>query len=319
VLVFCWLVIALMRDPGHGPLQGLHAYLPAPLHYWPTRRRGRSGPWEGQAVRTDRATATRRSRPPPADGVLSLRGDRTLKPQRGRKPPVGPSPRPSGQAPDDRFGCAVVRGIARWERGRVPSALGLRDPQRRGHQHSLFRQLVKAVVPPPGGQHLGGGADAGSAAHETLRLRAAQPYADVCARPRTRQFPNGTPLRAWGHHLPPRCSSRRASHSPAGHRQDAWGVTRRAPLHPLGDGTIVLSPPRRNDGPKGVQIIVTHLPAASAGTILRLSARRGGGARTSTARNSGLPLGQLQVPTARARVGRSVVLSGRAERLLVRL
>ena len=30
-LVFCWLVTALMRDPGKGTLKGLQAYLPPTL------------------------------------------------------------------------------------------------------------------------------------------------------------------------------------------------------------------------------------------------------------------------------------------------
>jgi hypothetical protein len=38
---------------------------------------------------------------------------------------------------------------------------------------------------------------------------------------------------------------------------------RRATLHNLGDVTIVLSKKRRNDGPKGVTILVTNLTEAS--------------------------------------------------------
>jgi hypothetical protein len=30
-LVFCWLVMALIRDPGQGSLKGLNPYLPAKL------------------------------------------------------------------------------------------------------------------------------------------------------------------------------------------------------------------------------------------------------------------------------------------------
>jgi hypothetical protein len=32
-LVCCWLVMALIRDPGKGTLKGLHAYLPSTLKY----------------------------------------------------------------------------------------------------------------------------------------------------------------------------------------------------------------------------------------------------------------------------------------------
>jgi hypothetical protein len=88
-LVFCWLVIALIRAPGKGTLKGLRPYLPSTLPYWTTVRMVRSGQWDAHAVITDVAAATLRSLPPPPDGVLYLIGDSTLKPKRGRKHPLG--------------------------------------------------------------------------------------------------------------------------------------------------------------------------------------------------------------------------------------
>ena len=82
-LVFCWLVIAWIRAPGQGTLQGRRPSLPPPLSYWTTMRMVRSGHWDAQAVLTDLAAAPLRSLPPPADGVLYLIGDRTRKPKRG--------------------------------------------------------------------------------------------------------------------------------------------------------------------------------------------------------------------------------------------
>jgi len=43
-LVFCWLVVALIRDPGKGTLKGLGTSLPSKLKYWTTLRMVRSGP-----------------------------------------------------------------------------------------------------------------------------------------------------------------------------------------------------------------------------------------------------------------------------------
>ena len=45
-LVFCWLLMALIRDPGKGTLKGLQAYLPPTLKYWTTMRMIRSGQWD---------------------------------------------------------------------------------------------------------------------------------------------------------------------------------------------------------------------------------------------------------------------------------
>jgi hypothetical protein len=83
-------------------------------------------------------------------------------------------------------------------------------------------------------------------------------------------------LRDLVHHLPKSCYYRRASYKPDGRRKDAWVFARRATLHTLGDVTIVLSKKRRNDGPKGVKIIVTTLTEASVGAILSIYARRWG-------------------------------------------
>ena len=50
-LVFCWLLMALIRDPGKGTLKRLTPYLPPTLHYWTTLRMLRSDQW-GPTART---------------------------------------------------------------------------------------------------------------------------------------------------------------------------------------------------------------------------------------------------------------------------
>ena len=317
-LIFCWLLIALIRDPGKGTLKGLTSYLPPTLKYWTTLRMVRSGQWDAQAVLTDMATATLRSLSPPADGVLHLIGDSTLKPKRGRKHPVGHVTRHSEHDPY-LFGFEMVLLIASWDHRRVPIALGLIDPKIRGHQNILFRQMLRDFVPPAWVRQIIVVADAGFAANETLRLIAEQRYTYVFAMPRTRKFTNGKHLRDLVQHLPKSCYYRRASHKPYGRRKDYWVFTRRATLHKLGDVTIVLSKKRRNDGPKGVKILVTNLTEASVGTILSIYARRWGVEVTIKELKSGLHLGQMQVTKESERVERSVVLSVLAYLLLVRL
>jgi Transposase DDE domain len=317
-LVCCWLLMALIRDPGKGTLKGLKPYLPPMLKYWTTLRMVRSGQWDAQVVLTDMATATLRSLPPPADGVLYLIGDSTLKPKRGRKHPVGHVTRHSEHDPY-LFGFELVLLIVSWDHVHVPIGLGLIDPKIRGHQNIVFRQMLRDFVPPAWVRQLVVVADAGYAANETLRLIAEKHYAYVFAMPRTRKFTNGKHLRDLVQHLPKSYYSRRASYKPDGRRKDYWVFTRRATLHKLGDVTIVLSKKRRNDGPKGVKILVTNLTAASAGAILSIYARRWGVELTIKELKSGLHLGQMQVTKESERVGRSVVLSVLAYLLLVRL
>jgi hypothetical protein len=317
-LVFCWLLIALIRDPGKGTLKGLGAYLPLKLPYWTTLRMVRSSQWDAVAVMTQMAMATLRALPPPADGVLYLIGDSTLKDKRGRKHPLGHTTRHSEHAPYT-FGFEMVLLIASWGRFRVPVALALLDPQCRGHQNILFRQMLKAFVPPAWARQVVVVADAGFAANATMRLITEQHYTYVFAMPRTRKFTNGKYLRDLVHHLPKSWYHRRASHKPDGRRRDYWVFLRRASLHNLGDVTIVLSKKRRNDGPKGVKIIVTNLTGASAGAVLSMYAWRWGGEVTIKELKSSLPLGQMQVTRDKERVMRSVALSVLAYLLLVRL
>ena len=317
-LVFCWLVMALIRDPGKGTLKGLQSYLPPTLKYWTTVRMIRSGQWDAEAVVCDMATATLRALPPPADGVLYLIGDSTLKDKRGRKHPLGHTTRHSEHDPYS-FGFEMVLLIASWGRFRVPVALAPMEPAIKGHQNILFRQMLKDFVPPAWVRQIVVVADAGFAANATLRLITEKHYTYVFAMPRTRKFTNGKHLRDLVQHVPKSCSYRRASHKPDGRRQDYWVFTRHATLHNLGDVTIVLSKKRRNQGPKGVKIIVTNLTEASAGAILSIYAWRWGIEVTIKELKSGLHLGQMQVTKERERVERSVALSVLAYLLLVRL
>jgi hypothetical protein len=268
-LVLCWLLIALIRDPGTGTLKGLQAYLPPTLQYWTTLRMIRSSQGDAEAVVDDMATATLRALPPPTDGVLSLMGESTLKDQRGRKHPLGHTTRHREHDPYT-FGFEMVLLIARWGRVRVPVALAPIDPKITGHQHILFRQMLKDFVPPTWVRQVVVVADAGFAANATLHLITESHDTYVFAMPRTRKFTHGKHLRDLVQHLPKSWYDRRASHKPDGRRRDYWVFTRRATLHNLGDGTRVLSKKRRNDGPKGVKIIVTNRPEASVGAVLSM-------------------------------------------------
>jgi Transposase DDE domain len=278
----------------------------------------RSGQWDVEAVVCDLATATLRALPPPADGVLYLIGDSTVKEKRGRKHPLGRTTRHSEHAPYT-FGFEVVLLIASWDHVRVPVALALIDPTCRGHQNILFRQMLKDFVPPSWVRHVVVIADAGFAANATLRLITDKHYGYVFAMPRTRKFTNGKHLRELVQHLPKSYYYRRASTKPDGRRQDYWVFMRHASLHKLGDVTMVLSKKRRNTGPKQVKIIVTNLTGATAGTILSIYARRWGVELTIKELKSGLHLGRMQVTNAKERVTRSVALSVLAYLLLVRL
>src|SRR2546421_8633546 len=126
----------------------------------------------------DLATATLRALPPPADGVLSLIGDSTLKDKRGRQHPLGHTTRHSTHDPS-MFGFEMVLRIASWGHFRVPVALAPIDPAITGHQNILCRHMLRDFVPPAWVRQLVVVADAGFAANETLRLITQKHYTYV--------------------------------------------------------------------------------------------------------------------------------------------
>ena len=227
VLVCCWLVVALIRAPGQGTRKGLKPSLPATLQYETTVRVVRSAPWDAQAVLTQTAMATRRTRPPPAEGVLSRLGDRPVRAPRGRQQPLGDTTRQRASAPDP-CGCGMVLLVASGDRCRLPVALGRSDPRLRGHQHLRCRELLQACVPPAWTRQLVVVADAGCAAHATRRCSTEHHDGAVCAMPRPRQLTKGPHRGDVVPHRPNSCDPRRASDTPDGRRQDDWVLARRA-------------------------------------------------------------------------------------------
>lgn len=306
-VIFCWLVVALIRDPGVGTLKAALPYVPAGLSYWALLRMVRSGQWDAQAVLRGMSQKVLRTLPPPANGRLYLIGDTTHKTKRGRQHPLGHVTRQSESSPYT-FGFGMVVLIASWDGFRIPVALAPIDPKRKGHQNILFRQMLKDFEPPAWVREIIVVADAGYAANVTLKLINELHWTYVFAMPRTRKFTNGKYVRDMVQHLPKIHYRRRATSKPDGRRQDYWVFMRPAELHQLGDVTIVVSKKRRNFGPKRVKIIVTNLLDASEGTILSHYAWRWGVELTIKELKSGLHLGRMQVTNDAERVTRSVVL-----------
>ena len=317
-VIFCWLLVAIIRDPGAGTLKGLCPYLPPHLSYWALIRMLRSGKWDAQVVMTGIADKVLRSLPPAADGKLYLIGDTTHKPKRGRKHPLGHVTRQSESAPYT-FGFDMVVLVASWDCFRIPIAIATIDPERKGHQNILFRQMLKAFEPPAWVREVVVVADAGYPANATLQLITDLQWTYVFAMPRTRKFTNGKYVRDFVQYLPKSLYRRRATYKPDGKRQDYWVFMRQAALHQLGDVTIVLSKKRRNYGPKRVKIIVTNLLEVSASAILSQYAVRWGVELTIKELKGGLHLGRMQVTEDADRVERSVVLPVCAYLLLVHL
>jgi hypothetical protein len=317
-IIFCWLLVAFICDPGAGTFKGLCPYLPPHLSYWALIRMLRSGKWDAQAVMNGMGKKVLRSLPPSSDGKRYLIGDTTHKPKRGKKHPLGLVTRQSESSPYT-FGFNMVVLVASWDRFRIPIALAPIDPKRKGHQNILFRQMLRDFEPPSWVREVVVLADAGYPANATLKLIKDLGWTYVFAMPRTRKFTNGKYVRDLVQHLPKSLYRRRATYKPDGRRQDYWVFMRHAELHQLGDVTIVLSKKRRNLGPRRVKIIVTNLLDASASAILNQYAIRWAVELTIKELKGGLHLGCMQVSQDAERVERSIVLPVCAYLLLVHL
>jgi hypothetical protein len=317
-VIFCWLLVAIIRDPGVGTLKGLCPYLPPHLSYWALIRMLRSGKWNAQAVMNGMADKVLRSLPPAADGKLYLIGDTTHKPKRGKKHPLGQVTRQSNSSPHV-FGFGMVVLVASWNGFRIPIQIATIDPERKGHQNILFRQMLRDFEAPSWVREIVVLGDAGYPANDTLKLIEEMGWTYVFAMPRTRKFTNGKHVRDMVQHLPKSRYRRRATYKPDGRRQDYWVYMRHAELHQLGDVTIVLSKKRRNLGPNRVKIIVTNLLDVSASVVISQYSIRWAVELTIKELKGGLHLGRMQVSQDVERVERSVVLPVCAYLLLVHL
>jgi len=317
-LLFCWLLVMLSLHSGKGCLKQLCLWMPERIKYWALMRLLRSRQWDAQALLDDVVAQTLPTLPPPADGVLYLIGDATLKGKRGEKYPLCRKAR-MNQYAGYSFGFEMVLLVASWGKFRVPVGIACVDPKRKGHANILLRQMLRRFKPPAWAKKVVVLGDAGFAAKKTFAVIKRRKYDYVFAISRTRKFADGKHLRDLVNHLPKKNYRRVASYKPDGRRQDYWVFSRQADLHDLGEVTIVLSKRRRNDGPKKTKIIVTNLLEAKVGEILSRYARRWGVELTIKELKGGLHLGQMQVTKRAERVERAVVLPVLAYLLLVRL
>ena len=130
--------------------------------------------------------------------------------------------------------------IASWGKCRLPIALAPLDPQIKGHQNILLREMINSFVPPGWAQTVIVEADAGFAATKTFSLIEEKGYFYVVAVARTRKFEDGKHVSDLAAHLPKSQYRRVASYKPDGGRRDYWIYTRRAKLNVLGEVRMVV-------------------------------------------------------------------------------
>lgn len=316
--VFCWLLVTLIVMQGSATLKALTRLMPCSLRYWTVLRLVRAGYWDASALIEQLSDTVLYCLPPPADGLLHLTADTTVNEKTGEQQPLARKTRTNQYAPYV-FGQSLVLLIAQWGRLRVPVAAALIDPQIKGHQNVLFRQMVEKFAPPNWAVEIVVEADAGYAAKATLKLIAAKGYGYVFGLARTWKLADGSYVSKITRHTPKSCYQRFASYKPDGRRKDYWVFRRQARVEHLGDVTLLLSKSRRNYGPQRIKLLVTNLSEATTGSLLSYYHRRWGVEVTFKELKSGLHLGRMQVTKQAQRVKHALLLPVLAYLLLLRL
>jgi hypothetical protein len=93
--LFCWLLVALIVIAGGATLKARCRLLPRALAYWTGLRMLRSGYGDAAVLVDTLSIAVLATLPPPAAGVLPLRGDSTIAARAGEQQPLARTTRPN--------------------------------------------------------------------------------------------------------------------------------------------------------------------------------------------------------------------------------
>jgi DDE family transposase len=322
-LVFCWLIMAHLVCFEKATCKALGRYTPKHVGWWHLRRLLACGRWPWEEVLYWLVTQCFSAFPPPADGVLYLVVDSTLKGKRTKKNPLVKKGRLNEHAPFT-VGLHLVLLIAQWDIYRIPLDFRLVKPKTHKDYRSepmLVRDMLEALVLPAWCKAVIVVADAAYASRDNLQAIQARRWFFVIAFPRTWKLANGQHLRDIVTHLPRHHYRQvRVPALVSTHRHRSfWTFVKSAHLRHIGDVTVLLSRRRRNDGPKQTKLLVTNLPMASARLIVMIYLRRWPVEICFKELKSGLGLGQAQVTKDPARVERSVAVTLMAYLVLLRL
>src|SRR5215472_9033862 len=186
-------------------------------------------------------------------------------------------------------------------------------------ENALFRWMLVRFHRPSWAEMVVIVAEAACASKATIKLIRQRGDFFVLALARTWCFENGQPLKDLGTPLPTKHDHRCwVPLEELGRRRTYWTDTKRARLGHLGDVTIILSKPRRNNGPKQPKLLGTNLPEVTARQVVYVYRRRWAVELLIKELKGATGLGQHQVTKEPQRVERSVAISLMAYLLLLK-
>ena len=305
-LLLCWLIFMQAVSPGRKTLEEMARWTPATITAWRFGRLLRAAYWNVHLLVSWLAQDILATVPPPTNGILYLFGDGSHADKRGTTNPVVQKGRKSQHQPWF-FGIRFVLLIAAWSSYRVPVGFRIILPKRHAayrRENALFREMVRAFVPPSWATLIivGGDAAYGSTANMHMvqdrdKADTARRWGFVFAIARTWKTVEDKALKNLVTHVPHKYYQRtRVPRENAGKsRRTFWTYNTRLCLRHVGDVTLVLSKKGRNLGPQHTKILVTNLSELTPSQVVCTYQKRWAIELMNWELKSGLGLGEHQV------------------------
>ena len=329
-LMLSWLIVIQVLFPGRKTVAELARWTPLEITALRFRRLLKAAYWEVHVLVAWWAQQAMNVLPPSEDGVLTLTGDGSDKPKRGKKNPLAQKGRKSQHDPWF-FGIRFALLIVSWDVFRLPVAFRLIRPKSHPQyrtENELFREMIRAFRPPAWAQVIIVEGDAAYGSQDNMKMVLQRDADDpdrtwgfVFAISRTWKTIEGKAIKDLVTHLPRKYDRRTwVPRIPARNgRKSFWVYRTRLSLRHVGDVTVVLSKTGRNMGPSKTKILVTNLTELMPRYVVFAYQKRWAVEQINRELKSDLGMGEHQVGRDEGRIERSFGIAVLAYLFLIRV
>jgi Transposase DDE domain len=329
-LMLIWLMVMQALFPGRKTVAELARWTPIHITEWRFRRLLKATYWDIHRLVDWWAHQVISVLPPPEDGVLTLSGDGSDKPKRGKKNPLAQK---GGKSQHDPwfFGVRFALLIVSWDVFRLPVAFRLirpKSPPKYPTENELFREMVTAFTPPAWAKVVMVEGDAAYGSQENMKMVLKRDADDpdrtwgfLFAISRTWKTVEGKAIKDLVTHLPRKHYRRTwVPRIPGSNgRRSFWVYRTRLCLRHVGDVTVVLSKTGRNVGPNKTKILVTNLTELTPRYVVVAYQKRWAIEQINRELKSDLGMGEHQVRQDEGRIEKSFGMAVLAYLFLIRV
>jgi hypothetical protein len=329
-LMLIWLIVMQALFPGRQTGAELARWTPIDITEWRGRRLLKSTYSNVHRLVDWWAHQVLSVLPPPEDGVLTLTGDGSDKPKRGKQNPLAQKGRKRQYDPWF-FGVRFALLIVSWDVFRLPVAFRLIRPKSHPKyqtEKALFRERVGAFKPPAWAQVVIVEGDAAYGSQDNMKMGLQRDAEDphrtwgfVFAIARTWKTVEGKAIKDLVTHLPRQYYRRPwVPRIPVGNgRRSFWVYQTRLCLRHGGDVTGGLSKTGRNVSPSQTKILVTNLTELTPRYIVFAYQKRWAVEQINGELKSDLGRGEPQVRQDEGRIEKSFGIAVLAYLFLLRV